>query len=89
MVHRHTTKFKQEAVRIALSSGLTRRQIASGLGIVPKTRSWAQCRHYVADWALPSNRSFTQQNLKVFLHSLGPQEIFPDYVNIERALVIF
>ena len=33
MAHRHTTEFKQEAVRIALTSGLTRRQVSSDLGV--------------------------------------------------------
>jgi len=33
MAHRHTAEFRQEAVRIALTSGLTRRQVASDLGI--------------------------------------------------------
>lgn len=33
MATRHTAEFKQEAVRIALTSGLTRRQAASDLGI--------------------------------------------------------
>lgn len=33
MAARHTEEFKQEAVRIALTSGLTRRQAASDLGV--------------------------------------------------------
>lgn len=33
MTPRHTAEFKQEAVRIALTSGLTRRQAASDLGV--------------------------------------------------------
>ncbi len=31
MAHRHTDEFRQEAVRIALTSGLTRKQVASDL----------------------------------------------------------
>lgn len=42
MAHRHTTEFKQEAVRIALTSGLTRRQVASDYGIFD---SWGMCRN--------------------------------------------
>ena len=43
MAHRHTAEFKQEAVRIALTSGLTRRQVASDLGIGFSTLSkWIQ-----------------------------------------------
>ena len=30
---KHTDDFKREAVRIALSSGLSRRRVASGLGV--------------------------------------------------------
>ena len=33
MVHRYTEEFKREAVRIALTSGLSRKQIASDLGV--------------------------------------------------------
>ena len=43
MAHRHTEEFRQEAVRIALTSGLTRRQVASDLGIGFSTLSkWIQ-----------------------------------------------
>lgn len=33
MAHRHTEEFRREAVRIALTSGLTRKQVASDLGV--------------------------------------------------------
>jgi len=33
MAHGHTEEFKREAVRIALTSGLTRKQVASDLGV--------------------------------------------------------
>ena len=33
MAHRHTDEFRREAVRIALTSGLTRKQVASDLGV--------------------------------------------------------
>jgi len=33
MAHKHSEEFKREAVRIALTSGLTRRQVASDLNI--------------------------------------------------------
>ena len=33
MAHGHTEEFRREAVRIALTSGLTRRQVASDLGV--------------------------------------------------------
>ena len=43
MARRHTEEFKREAIRIALTSGLTRRQVASDLGIGFSTLSkWIQ-----------------------------------------------
>lgn len=33
MAYKHNDEFKREAVRIALTSGLTRRQVATDLGI--------------------------------------------------------
>lgn len=33
MARKHNEEFKQEAVRIALTSGLTQRQVASDFGI--------------------------------------------------------
>ena len=43
MAQRHSEDFKREAVRIALTSGLTRKQIASDLGIGFSTLSkWVQ-----------------------------------------------
>ena len=33
MADRHSNEFKRDAVRIALTSGLARRQVASDLGI--------------------------------------------------------
>lgn len=43
MAHGHTDDFRREAVRIALTSGLTRKQVASDLGIGFSTLSkWIQ-----------------------------------------------
>ncbi len=43
MAHRHSDEFRREAVRIALTSGLTRRQVASDLGVGFSTLSrWIQ-----------------------------------------------
>ena len=39
MAIKHTEDFKQEAVRIALTSGLSRRQVASDLGVGLSTLS--------------------------------------------------
>ena len=33
MAHRHSDKFKRDAARIALTSGLTRRQVSADLGV--------------------------------------------------------
>jgi transposase len=43
MAYKHNEEFKREAVRIALTSGLTRRQVASDLGIGFSTLAkWVQ-----------------------------------------------
>jgi transposase len=43
MASRHGTEFRREAVRLALTSGLTRKQIAADLGIGFSTLSkWVQ-----------------------------------------------
>ncbi len=43
MARGHTDEFKREAVRIALTSGLTRKQVASDLGVGFSTLSkWIQ-----------------------------------------------
>jgi transposase len=43
MAHRHSDEFRREAVRIALTSGLTRKQVASDLGVGFSTLSrWVQ-----------------------------------------------
>ena len=43
MAHRHSDEFRREAVRIALTSGLTRKQVASDLGVGFSTLSrWIQ-----------------------------------------------
>jgi transposase len=43
MARKHNDEFKREAVRIALTSGLTRRQVASDLGIgFSKLAKWIQ-----------------------------------------------
>lgn len=40
---KHTTEFRQEAVRVTLTSGLTRKQVASDFGIGFSTLSrWVQ-----------------------------------------------
>ena len=43
MAHRHTEEFRREAVRMALTSGLTRKRVASDLGVGFSTLSkWVQ-----------------------------------------------
>jgi len=43
LAHRHSDEFRREAVRIALTSGLTRKQVASDLGVGFSTLSkWIQ-----------------------------------------------
>ena len=53
MARRHNDEFKREAVRIALTSGLTRKQVAADLGIGFSTLSkWIQ--HSRNDETIPA-----------------------------------
>ena len=62
MAPRHTDEFRAEAVRIALTSGLTRRQVASDLGIGFSTlNKWVQQDR--ADSAKPSTQSDLEREL--------------------------
>jgi len=43
LAHRHSDEFRREAVRIALTSGISRKQVAADLGIGFSTLSkWIQ-----------------------------------------------
>ncbi len=61
MAHRHSDDFKQEAVRIALTSGLTRRQVASDLGIGFSTLSkWVQISRAEETISVPDQDLFKE-----------------------------
>ena len=54
MANGHSEEFKRDAVRIALTSGLTRRQVASDLGMgVSTLNKWIRTAHDSEDAALP------------------------------------
>ena len=54
MANGHSEEFKSEAVRIALTSGLTRRQVASDLGIgVSTLNKWIKVAQDSEDASLP------------------------------------
>ena len=51
----HSEEFKRDAVRIALTSGLTRRQVASDLGMgVSTLNKWIRTAHDSEDASLPA-----------------------------------
>ncbi len=55
MATRHTDEFRRDAVRIAVTSGLTRPQVSSGLGVGLSTlNTWVQ-KHPLPGRALRSN----------------------------------
>ena len=55
MAKGHSEEFKRDAVRISLTSGLTRRQIASDLGMSVSTlNKWIRTAHDSEDAALPN-----------------------------------
>ena len=54
MAHGHSEEFKRDAVRIALTSGLTRRQVASDLGMgVSTLNKWIKVAQDTEDASLP------------------------------------
>lgn len=54
MANGHSEEFKRDAVRIALTSGLTRRQVASDLGMgVSTLNKWIKVAQESEDASLP------------------------------------
>ena len=54
MANGHSEEFKRDAVRIALTSGLTRRQVASDLGMgVSTLNEWIKLAQETEDASLP------------------------------------
>lgn len=54
MANGHSEEFKRDAVRIALTSGLTRRQVASDLGMgVSTLNKWIKAAQDGEDASLP------------------------------------
>lgn len=54
MANGHSEEFKRDAVRIALTSGLTRRQVASDLGMgVSTLNKWIKVAQDTEDASLP------------------------------------
>ena len=54
MANGHSEEFKRDAVRIALTSGLTRRQVASDLGMgVSTLNKWIRVAQDSEDTSLP------------------------------------
>ena len=51
MAHQHTEEFRSEAVRLALTSGLSRKQVSEDLGIGFSTLSRWICLHRQSDTA--------------------------------------
>lgn len=62
MVKKHTKEFQQEAVRIALSSELSRKQVASDLGVGFSTLGrWIQIHRHRDDVAAPTDIDLEQE----------------------------
>lgn len=56
MANGHSEEFKRDAVRIALTSGLTRRQVASDLGMgVSTLNKWIKVAQESEDASLPDS----------------------------------
>ena len=62
MAKQHTKEFQQEAVRIALSSDLSRKQVASDLGVGFSTLSrWIQIHRHRDDVSAPTDIDLVQE----------------------------
>ena len=62
MAIKHTEDFKQEAVRIALTSGLPRRQVASDLGVGLSTLSKWVSQYRPADISVTPQADLAKEN---------------------------
>lgn len=66
MAKQHTKEFQQEAVRIALSSDLSRKQTAEDLGIGFSTLSrWIQIHRHRDDVRAPSDIDLGQEVIRL------------------------
>ena len=62
MAKQHTKEFQQEAVRIALSSDLSRKQTAADLGVGFSTLSrWIQIHRHRGDVSAPTDVDLEQE----------------------------
>ena len=62
MARKHTKEFQQEAVRIALSSDLPRKQVAADLGVGFSTLSrWIQIHRHRDDVSAPTDVDLEQE----------------------------
>jgi len=62
MAKKHTKEFQQEAVRIALSSDLSRKQVAADLGVGFSTLGrWIQIHRHRDDVSVPTDLNLEQE----------------------------
>jgi transposase len=62
MAIKHKEDFKQEAVRIALTSGLPRRRVASDLGVDFSTLGKWVSEHHLADISIAPQADLAKEN---------------------------
>ena len=66
MAKQHTKEFQQEAVRLALSSGLSRKQTAADLGVGFSTLSrWIQLHRHRDDVSAPPDVDLEQEVMRL------------------------
>ncbi len=66
---KHTEAFKQEAVRIALTSGLPRERIASDLGVGKSTLGKWVSQHRLADLTAAPQADLARENERLRLEN--------------------
>lgn len=62
MGRRHTDEFRRDAVRIALTSGLTRKQVSSDLGVGMSTLSKWITEHRDTDLVSEQDQGLAREN---------------------------
>jgi len=70
MASQHTAEFRQEAVRVALTSGLNRKQVASDFGVGFSTLSrWIQLERR----ELPEPTAQSDFGQQIPIRNIGPE----------------
>jgi transposase len=89
MANGHSEEFKRDAVRIALTSGLTRRQVTSDLGMgVSTLNKWIKVAQDSEDASLPDADLVREVERLRKENALGSVDIHLELMTAEHKLTI-